>query len=105
MAETSCLAFFGVEMAVAMYAEGRAFWRSRWNLFDLTVTVLAALPMLLMGMDLGILRVARVARVARLLHLGRHISGLRLLPQLVRLAALAHWRLKFGDTATLRIQL
>ena len=102
VAEAACLIFFGIEMATKMRKQRREFWRSKWNLFDLTVIVVAALPMLLFGMDLGILR---VARVARLFHLGRHISGLRLVPQAVRLAALARWRMKFGRTAELRISL
>jgi hypothetical protein len=58
--------------------------------------------MLLVGMDLSLVR---VARVARLFHLGRHISGLRLLPQAIRLAAIARWRWMFGHTAELRITL
>ena len=74
--ESACLVFFGIEMLAKLHAERRAFWRSRWNLFDLTVIVLAALPLLVVGADLGVLR---VARVARLFHLGRHVSNLRLL--------------------------
>jgi voltage-gated sodium channel len=87
--EDACLLFFSVEMALKIYWERRGFWRSRWNVFDLAVTVLAALPMVLVGVDMGILR---VARVARLFHLGRHLSTLRLLRYAVFAAVKAHWR-------------
>ena len=100
LGEAACLIFFGVEMAIKIRQQRSRFWRSKWNVFDLTVVVLAALPMLMFGTDLGILR---VARLARLFHLGRHISGLRLVPQAIRLGALARWRMKFGHTAELRI--
>jgi voltage-gated sodium channel len=81
--EAACLIFFGVEMLAKMRHQRRGFWRSRWNLFDVTVIMLAALPMLVAGADLSVLR---VARVARLFHLGRHVSNLRLLDLLRPLA-------------------
>jgi hypothetical protein len=99
-AETACWVFFCVEMACKMRG-GRAFWRSKWNLFDLSVIALAGLPMLLAGVDLSVMRVARLARLARLVHLGKHLAGLRALARLgvhaVQLATRAHWRLTQGD--------
>ena len=83
--ESACLVFFGLEMLVKLACQRRGFWRDRWNLFDLTVIALAALPLLVAGADLGVLRVARVARV---FHLGRHVSNLRLL---ARWRAALHW--------------
>jgi len=64
--ESACLVFFGLEMLVKLACQRRGFWRDRWNLFDLTVIALAALPLLVAGADLGVLRVARVARRAAL---------------------------------------
>jgi hypothetical protein len=50
--------------------KGLGFWRNGWLMFDLTVTVLAALPM---GADMI---AARVVRVAKLAHMGRHVPHL-----------------------------
>jgi ion transport protein len=89
LVEDACLLFFSLEMALKIHWQRRAFWRSRWNLFDLGVTVLAALPMLLVGVDMGVLR---VARAARLLHVGRHLTTLRMLRFAAFAAVKAHWR-------------
>jgi voltage-gated sodium channel len=93
LVEESCLAFFSVEMALKMYWQRTAFWRSKWNLFDLVVTVLAVLPLLLVGLDMGVLRVARAARV---LHVGRHVSTLRAMRLAVFAAVKLHWRYCVG---------
>jgi len=81
VAEATCLIIFGVEMLVKMSTQRRGFWRSKWNVFDLTVIALSALPMVVAGLDLSVLRVTRVARV---LHLARHVTHLRLLDLLRR---------------------
>jgi voltage-gated sodium channel len=83
-AETACLAFFGLEMLLKLHHQRREFWRSGWNVFDLTVITLSALPMLVAGVDGGVARMVRYARYARLFHYGRHISNLRLLELLRR---------------------
>jgi voltage-gated sodium channel len=84
VAEAACLMFFGLEMLLKLHHQRREFWRSKWNVFDLTVIVLSALPMLVAGSDVGVARVVRYARYARLIHYGRHISNLRLLDLLRR---------------------
>ncbi len=61
--ETLCLAFFVGEIVVRLRSYGwrpHVFLRQRWNVFDTGVTLL------------------RVARLARIVHLGRHITHLRL---------------------------
>jgi hypothetical protein len=72
-AETACLIFFEGEMISRLREEGWAFFRSGWNDFDLTVILVALLPVL--GVDVAWLR---AARVARLFHLGRHAAHFRL---------------------------
>jgi hypothetical protein len=68
------LAFFAVELAVHLRAHGWRFLRRPVNAVDAALIVASALPAL--GADAGLLRLARLARLA---HLGRHISGLRVL--------------------------
>jgi voltage-gated sodium channel len=81
--ETACLAFFVLELLLRIKHHGLDFFRSAWSWVDSLIIVLSLLPFLGVGLS-----VLRVGRLARLVHLGRHISGLRA----YRLLALAHWR-------------
>lgn len=74
--ETACIVFFVAEIVVRLH---RAHWRvlaflaQPWQSFDVAVIVLAFMPSLGVGITL-----LRVARLARLVHVGRHITHLRL---------------------------
>jgi hypothetical protein len=74
---TAFLLFFVAEMLARFAGAGfsvRTFVRqSRWNAFDSAVIVLSLLPML--GVSIGVLRLARVARIV---HSVRHATHLRL---------------------------
>lgn len=75
--ETLCLAFFVGEIVWRLRRDGwrpHVFLRQRWNAFDTVVIVLALTP----GLDAGV-TLLRVARLARIVHLGRHITALRLI--------------------------
>lgn len=58
-----CLAIFVVELSVKMLAQGRAFWREPWNVFDFLVVAVALVPG---AGPLAVLRTLRVLRVLRL---------------------------------------
>ncbi len=75
-ADYAILGFFAVEVGLRVKAAGRRCWRDAWLMFDLTITVLAILPL---GANLTALRIMRIARIA---HLGRHTMHLRHLPVL-----------------------
>jgi|SRR5882757_6781089 len=87
--ETACLLFFAVEIGLRIKHHGRAFFRSAWSWVDTGIIALSLLPILGVGVS-----ILRVGRLARLVHLGRHIAGLRVF----RLVALAHWRMTQGGT-------
>lgn len=57
------LAVFVVELTLKLVAFGPAFFRSAWNVFDLTIVAIALIPA---GQGLGVLRALRVLRVLRL---------------------------------------
>jgi len=59
--EKLCMAIFIVEMLIKMYAYGPKFFKSGWNVFDLTVITISALPMA------GYLILLRTFRLFRLL--------------------------------------
>jgi Ion transport protein len=67
-----CVFLFEVaaRLKTEIKARGWGFWRNGWLMFDLLITVLAALPM---GADMI---AARVVRVAKLAHMGRHVPHL-----------------------------
>jgi voltage-gated sodium channel len=71
--DTCFLVFFLVELAVRLRRAGWRWLAQPWNLFDATVILLALLPIVGEGIT-----VLRLARLARILHLGRHISHLRI---------------------------
>lgn len=62
------LAIFAVELAIRIAAHGRRPWnffRSGWNVFDLTVVLLSVMPGV--GANVTLLRIIRVLRVVRLI--------------------------------------
>ncbi len=64
-----CMAIFIVEMLLKMYAYGPRFFKSGWNVFDLTVITLSSLPVV------NYLIVLRTFRLFRLLrYIGRFKS-------------------------------
>lgn len=71
--DTCFLLLFAVEMAVRLKRAGWQWLYRPWNLVDLAVVVIALLPIIGDG-----LTVLRLARAAKLVHLGRHVSHLRL---------------------------
>lgn len=60
-----CLLFFIAEMCLKILVLRKDFFISKWNLFDLFVVVLSALPTTIIG-NILILRLFRIFRVARL---------------------------------------
>jgi hypothetical protein len=80
--ETLCIAFFVGEILWRLRCDGwrpLVFLRQRWNCFDTVVIVLALTP----GLGVGV-TLLRVARLARIVHLGRHITHLRLVRLVTR---------------------
>ncbi|CUH40722.1 Ion transport protein [Jannaschia seosinensis] len=61
--DLACLAFFVIELAAKMVAQGLSFWRRGWNLFDLTVVGIAFIPA---AGPLSVLRALRILRVLRI---------------------------------------
>lgn len=61
-ADRGLLAVFVAELALKLFAFGRQFFRSGWNLFDLGVIVVALLPA---AGSLSVLRALRVLRILR----------------------------------------
>lgn len=76
------LALFVVELVARLRAGGWRYLRRPWHAFDAAVIVLSVLPVF--GLDAALLR---LCRLARLIHLGRHLSGLRIItkPTLLKL--------------------
>lgn len=58
------LAIFVVEIAIRIFAHGRAFWRDPWSLFDFSVVAIALVPA---TGGLSVLRALRVIRIFRLI--------------------------------------
>ena len=85
-----CLAIFIAEIAMKLYAERLAFFRSAWNVFDFVVVGIALIP----GADgFAVLRALRVLRVLRLISvipsLRRVVDALvRAVPGIASIAAL-----------------
>jgi hypothetical protein len=80
--ETLCVAFFVGEIIWRLrlyHWHPLVFVRQRWNAFDTVVIVLALTP----GLGVGV-TLLRVARLARIVHLGRHITALRLVRLVTR---------------------
>jgi voltage-gated sodium channel len=62
--DSACLAVFVVELAAKMVAHGRRFFRSGWNLFDLTIVGIALVPA---AQGFSVLRALRILRVLRVI--------------------------------------
>lgn len=60
-----CMAIFIVEMLIKMYAYGPKFFKSGWNIFDLTVITISAIPI---TSYMIILRSFRLFRLLRYFH-------------------------------------
>jgi len=85
-----CLAIFIAELALKLFAHGRRFFRSGWNIFDLAVVGVALLPA---SGGLSVLRALRVLRVLRIISIApslrRVVEGfLRALPGMGSVALL-----------------
>jgi hypothetical protein len=75
--DTCFVVFFLIELVTRLRRAGWRWLSRPWNLFDATIILLALLPVVGDGIT-----ILRMARVAKLVHLGRHISHLRLAPWL-----------------------
>lgn len=62
--DTVCLGVFVVELVLKLYAYGRSFWKSGWNVFDAIIVVIALIPG---SGPFAVLRGFRVLRVFRLI--------------------------------------
>ncbi len=62
IADRSLLAVFAAELALKLFAFGRRFFRSGWNVFDLAVVGIALVPA---AGSLSVLRALRVLRILR----------------------------------------
>lgn len=63
-----CLLIYIVEAALKLYAYGRHYFKSAWNIFDFVIIVLSVLPMLVvMPVPVQFLRIIRLVRVVRVL--------------------------------------
>lgn len=68
-----CLAIFIVEMLMKMYAYGPKFFKSGWNVFDLSVIMISAVPI---ASYLIILRSFRLFRLLRYFNHFKHMKNL-----------------------------
>jgi voltage-gated sodium channel len=71
--DTCFLVFFLVELFARLRHGGWRWLKQPWNFVDAGIIVLALLPVV--GDSITVLR---AARIAKLVHLGRHISHLRI---------------------------
>lgn len=68
-----CLLFFVVELLIRIYISGVSFFKSKWNLFDTFIVVIAILP------HAGYLSALRSLRILRLVRLIRFFPKLQFL--------------------------
>lgn len=59
-----CLAVFVIELAAKIFAQGRAFFRSGWNIFDFVIVGAALAPA---AQGLSVLRAMRILRLLRII--------------------------------------
>lgn len=75
--DKTCLAIFVVEIFLKLVAYGRRFFRSGWNLFDISIVALALVPG---AQTFSVLRALRILRVLRVIsatpRLRRVVEGL-----------------------------
>ena len=69
--DAACLVFFVAELLLKMIAQGRAFWRDGWNLFDTVIVGIALVP------DAGPFSVLRALRILRVLRIVSAFPRLR----------------------------
>ncbi len=62
--DTACLIIFVAEIGAKLFAQGGRFFRSGWNLFDITIIGIALVPA---GQGFAVLRALRVLRVLRVI--------------------------------------
>ena len=94
-----CMAIFIVEMLIKMYAYGPKFFKSGWNIFDLTVITVSSLPV---ASYLIVLRTFRLFRLLRYVNTFKPMKNiinilLMILPNFAAMAAvLAVFMYVFG---------
>lgn len=66
-----CMALFIVEMLIKMYAYGPRFFKSGWNVFDLTVITISVIPIA------SYMIILRTFRLFRLLKYANHFKNMR----------------------------
>ncbi|MGY6633766.1 MAG: ion transporter [Alkalilacustris sp.] len=71
LADRICLTIFVVEIALKLFAQRLAFWRSGWNLFDFIIVGIALIP------GSGAFAVLRALRILRLLRVVSVTPSLR----------------------------
>jgi voltage-gated sodium channel len=75
---------FVVEIALKLFAERAAFWKSGWNIFDFVIVALTVLVGIgEMGSELSVFRVLRVLRVVRVFRVFRLFGVLPALRRVV----------------------
>lgn len=62
--DMACLAIFVLELALKMFAQGFAFFRRPWNIFDFVIVGISLIPA---AQGLSVLRALRILRLLRLL--------------------------------------
>eukprot|EP00445_Apocalathium_hangoei_P042511 CAMPEP_0203973646 /NCGR_PEP_ID=MMETSP0359-20131031/99696_1 /ASSEMBLY_ACC=CAM_ASM_000338 /TAXON_ID=268821 /ORGANISM="Scrippsiella Hangoei, Strain SHTV-5" /LENGTH=870 /DNA_ID=CAMNT_0050911807 /DNA_START=64 /DNA_END=2678 /DNA_ORIENTATION=- len=88
--EYVCLAAFGTELALRIFADGMTFHRKLWNVADALMIAIgvAELILTLAGIEmgaLGIIRVLRLCRLLRLIRVLRLFTGVKELRRLLRM--------------------
>ncbi len=71
LADRLCLSIFVIEIALKLFAQRLAFWRSGWNLFDFVIVGIALIP------GSGAFAVLRALRILRLLRVVSVTPSLR----------------------------
>lgn len=75
--DLACLGVFVVEIALKLFAHGRAFFRSGWSLFDFTLVAISLIPA---TQGVSVLRALRILRLLRVVSvapsLRRVVEGL-----------------------------
>lgn len=65
------MGIFIIEMFLRIFAQKRAFFRSGWNIFDLTIVAISSLPFM------GLFIVLRMFRLLRLIKYGNRVPGVK----------------------------
>eukprot|EP00445_Apocalathium_hangoei_P090518 CAMPEP_0204247638 /NCGR_PEP_ID=MMETSP0361-20130328/98753_1 /ASSEMBLY_ACC=CAM_ASM_000343 /TAXON_ID=268821 /ORGANISM="Scrippsiella Hangoei, Strain SHTV-5" /LENGTH=730 /DNA_ID=CAMNT_0051220881 /DNA_START=21 /DNA_END=2212 /DNA_ORIENTATION=- len=85
--EWVCLAIFGTELALRIFADGRTFHLKLWNVVDTMIIAIGVSDFILSlaGIEMGSLSIIRVLRLCRLLRLLRVLQLFTFLKELRRL--------------------